>query len=61
MLGLAGLNRFLIIPKLIKANEGHAAGLSTLRRHILGEQALGFLIILIVSALGTMQPAVNPT
>ena len=61
MLGLAGLNRFFIVPSLIKADEDHAVGLSRLRRHVLGEQALGFLIILIVSALGTMQPAVNPT
>ena len=61
MLGLAGLNRFLIVPKLIKAHDGgHAAGLIRLRRHILGEQALGLAVILIVSALGTMQPAVNP-
>lgn len=61
MLGLAGLNRFFIVPRLIKADEQRAAGLSRLRHHILGEQALGFLIILIVSALGTMQPAVNPS
>ncbi len=61
MLGLAGLNRFLIVPRLIKTNDGgHATGLMRLRRHILGEQALGLLIILIVSALGTMQPAINP-
>ena len=60
MLGLAGLNRFLIVPRLVKANDGgHATGLVRLRRHILGEQALGIVIILIVSALGTMQPAIN--
>ena len=61
MLGLAGLNRFLIVPRLIKASGGgHATGLIKLRRHILGEQALGLLIVLIVAALGTIQPAVNP-
>ena len=61
MLGLAGVNRFLIVPKLIKANVGHhSEGLASLRRHIVGEQALGLAIILIVSVLGTMQPAVTP-
>ena len=61
MLGLAGVNRFLIVPKLIKANVGHqSGGLASLRRHIAGEQALGLAIILIVSVLGTMQPAVTP-
>jgi putative copper resistance protein D len=61
MLGLAGVNRLLIVPKLIKANVGHQSrGLASLRRHIAGEQALGLAIISIVSALGTMQPAVTP-
>jgi putative copper resistance protein D len=60
MLSLAGLNRFIIVPRLIKANDGgDAAWLIRLRRHILGEQALGVVVILIVSALGTMQPAIN--
>lgn len=59
MLGLAGLNRFLIVPRLEKASLQQAPGLMRLRRHILGEQTLGLIIILIVSALGTMQPAVN--
>jgi len=60
MLSLAGLNRFSIVPRLIKANDGgDAAWLIRLRRHILGEQALGVVVILIVSALGTMQPAIN--
>jgi putative copper export protein len=60
MLGLAGLNRFLIVPSLIKGNNGgHVAGLTRLCRHICGEQALGVVIMLIVSALGTMQPAIN--
>jgi putative copper resistance protein D len=62
MLGLAALNRFFLVPRLIKANEfgEHAAvGLMSLRRHILGEQALGVLVILIVSAVGTMEPPIN--
>lgn len=61
MLGLAGVNRFLIVPKLIKADGGHNAGaLVSLRRHIVVEQALGLAIIASVSVLGTMQPAVIP-
>ena len=62
MLGLAALNRFLLVPKLINANEcgGRAAGINRLRRHIIGEQVLGVLIVLIVSALGTMEPPINP-
>ena len=35
MLGLAGVNRFLIVPRLIKGNDGgHVTGLVRLRRHI---------------------------
>ena len=60
MLGLAGVNRFLIVPKLVKANDSRpSGGLVSLRRHIVGEQALGLAIIVIVSVLGTMQPAVT--
>ena len=60
MLGLAGVNRFLIVPKLVKANDGRpSGGLVSLRRHIVGEQALGLAILVIVSVLGTMQPAVT--
>jgi putative copper resistance protein D len=62
MLGLAGVNRFLIVPKLIIASDAESASeLIRLRRHIVGEQALGFLVILIVSVLGMMQPAINPS
>jgi putative copper resistance protein D len=62
MLGLATLNRFFLVPSLIKANEtGEPTTdvLMRLRRHILGEQALGILVILMVSAIGTMEPPVN--
>lgn len=62
MLVLAALNRFFLVPRLIKANaldEHPVADLIKLRRHILGEQALGIVVILIVSALGTMEPAIN--
>ncbi len=62
MLGLATLNRFFLVPRLIKANEmgwHAAAALIRLRRHILAEQALGLMVILMVSAIGTMEPAIN--
>ena len=61
MLALAALNRFWLVPSLIGDNKLHrpAAGLLKLRGHVLGEQALGLLIILIVSAIGTMEPAIN--
>ncbi len=61
MLSLAALNRFWLVPRLIRDNKFSepAAVLVRLRRHILGEQALGLLIILIVGWLGTMQPAIS--
>src|SRR5262249_40281696 len=61
MLALAALNRFWLVPSLIRHNKlrGPAAGLSKLHVHVLGEQALGLLCILIVSAIGTMEPAIN--
>ncbi len=61
MLTLAALNRFWLVPSLIRDNEKHrpARELYRLCGHILGEWALGLLIILIVSAIGTMDPAIN--
>jgi putative copper resistance protein D len=61
MLALAVLNRYWLLPSLIREKEGGqpAVWLGRLRRHILGEQALGLFVILIVSVLGTMQPAIN--
>jgi putative copper resistance protein D len=60
MLALAALNRYWLLPSLIRGNAGQpAAWLIRLRHHILGEQALGLFVILIVSLLGTMQPAIN--
>jgi copper resistance protein D len=60
MLCLAVMNRFWLVPSLRKdgeASQGHA--LARLRRHVVAEETLGLLVILIVSALGTMEPAVN--
>ena len=61
MLYLAALNRFWLVPSLIRDNRlcKPTVGLFKLRRHILGEQVLGLFIILIVSAIGTMEPAIN--
>lgn len=60
MLGLAATNRFWLVPALRKdgeAGQGHA--LVRLRRHVVAEETLGLLVILVVSALGTMEPAVS--
>ena len=58
MLGLAITNRFWLVPSL---GEGGKADrhrtLVRLRRHVIAEEALGLLIIVIVSALGTIEPA----
>lgn len=63
MLALAVSNRFWIFPWLIKARtddpNGSADCTARLRNRILGEQFLGLMVLLIVSALGTMQPAIS--
>lgn len=61
MLLLAALNRFKLVPGLLASNRssGSKTALVWLRRHVGAEQALGLLIILIVSALGTMEPATS--
>jgi putative copper resistance protein D len=59
MLLLAGMNRFWLVPR-IQAGDGSAeikARLSRLRRHVMGEQLLGVLIVALVSALGTLSPS----
>jgi copper resistance protein D len=60
MLGLAGANRFWLVPSLraVSKADKQSVTLTRLRRHVLGEQTLGLFIILIVSVLGTMEPAV---
>lgn len=61
MLALAASNRFWLVPALMRKSETarRRDSLTWLRRHVLGEEALGLIVILIVSALGTMEPAVN--
>jgi putative copper resistance protein D len=58
MLFLAALNRFWLVPALAdKSALGETTVLFRLRRHILGEQILGVLIIMIVSLLGVSEPS----
>jgi putative copper resistance protein D len=63
MLALAVSNRFWIVPSLNKALTDDpnvsTAWAARLRYHVLGEQFLGVMILVIVSVLGTMQPAVG--
>ncbi len=62
MLALAVSNRFWIVPSLTKAPthdpSGSAAWTARLRYHVLGEQFLGLMVLLVVSVLGTMRPAI---
>jgi len=58
MLALAASNRFWLVPALRNSETARSHdSLATLRRHVLGEEVLGLFVILIVSALGTMEPA----
>jgi putative copper resistance protein D len=63
MLALAVSNRFWIVPSLAKARtddpNGSTAWTARLRYHVLGEQFLGFMVLLVVSVLGTMRPAIG--
>jgi copper resistance protein D len=63
MLALAAANRVWLVPRMIETRAG-AAGepsvwLGRLRCHVLGEQFLGLMILLAVSVLGTLRPAVG--
>jgi copper resistance protein D len=63
MLALAVLNRFWLVSLLTKNRTdepiGVAAWTARLRHHVIGEQMLGFMVLLIVSVLGTMRPAIG--
>ncbi len=63
MLALAVSNRFWIVPSLTKAGtdgpNGSTAWTSRLRNHVLSEQFFGLLVLLVVSILGTMRPAIG--
>jgi len=59
MIAIAGLNRFFLVPKLATESEsGSPDTLRALRTNIFGEQVLGTLVIVIVSVMGTLPPAV---
>jgi putative copper resistance protein D len=63
MLALAVSNRFWIVPSLTKAQtvdpDGSTAWTARLRNHVLGEQFLGLMVLLVVSIVGTMRPAIG--
>src|SRR6266436_7925464 len=63
MLALAVSNRFWIVPSLTKARtddpNGSTAWTARLRNHVLGEQFLGFMVLIIVSVLGILRPAIG--
>jgi putative copper resistance protein D len=61
MLALAAANRFWLVPRMIKTEDSGAPAvwLGRLRYHVLGEQFLGLMVLLAVSVLGTMRPAVG--
>jgi putative copper resistance protein D len=63
MLALAAANRFWLVPRMIETRAGASRDasmwLGRLRYHVLGEQFLGLMVLLAVSVLGTMRPAVG--
>jgi putative copper resistance protein D len=61
MLVLAALNRFWLVPALARdlSSERPYPDVRRLRYHVLGEQALGLCIVLIVGILGTFHPAIG--
>lgn len=54
MLGLASLNRFVLMPRL---SLGEAKALVSLRRSVAAEQATGLLVLAATAALGMLDPA----
>lgn len=59
MLALAAANRFWLVPALSIGARSADAASKRLRQHVLAEQVLGCLVILLVSVLGTLAPAVG--
>jgi putative copper resistance protein D len=59
MLILAAANRFWLVPTLIHDDRNSSSSIMRLRRNVLGEQVLGGLVLLIVSILGTIEPAIS--
>jgi len=63
MLALAVSNRFWLVPLLTEGRgddrNGSTVWIGKLRNHVLGEQFLGLAVLLVVSVLGTMRPAIG--
>ena len=63
MLVLAVSNRFWIVPSLTKTptddRNGSTVWRARLRNHVVSEQFLGLMVLLVVSVLGTMRPAMG--
>ena len=62
MVALAALNRFWLVPSLTTSTKPVAQASAVfvrLRRHVLCEQAIGLVVVFIVSMLGMTQPAIN--
>jgi putative copper resistance protein D len=59
MLGLAGLNRWRLVPRLRATldEKGSEAVLKTLRRTIAAETSLAFVVLAVVAMLGTISPS----
>lgn len=57
MVLLAAANRFWLLPALAR---GQPQSLQRLKKHIVGEQVLGVIVLLIVAVIGTIEPAVSP-
>lgn len=59
MVLLAVANRFWITPQIGRASSSSGGRwLRLLRRHVVAEQALGLLVLAVVSLLGTMEPPI---
>jgi copper resistance protein D len=63
MLALAAANRLWLVPALRSAQpDGPKQSMESLRKlrnHVLGEQLLGAMVLLVASLLGTMRPAIG--
>ncbi|MGO3928129.1 copper homeostasis membrane protein CopD [Rhodopseudomonas pseudopalustris] len=63
MLALAAANKFWLMPALEASRrrdlDGSDLWRRRLRTHVLGEQSLGLLVLLSVSVLGTIRPAIG--
>ena len=58
MIGLALVNRFRLVPRLLKTATTLPA-LRSLYRSVVGEQILGMAILAVVSVLGTWSPGIE--